>query len=404
VVAALAAAMVRGLRSAGVAATAKHFPGIGDMAVDSHHGLGIVAHDRARLEAVELAPFRAVVDAGVDLVMSGHIAVPALSGHGALPATLSRPVMDGLLRGRIGFRGVTISDALDMRALSQGPDQVVDVIAAVAAGVDLLLCSPDASARRRIERSLSRAAARDLFLVAGLAASARRIQRLRRRLGAGGTVAAARAGGGDLSVVGSAEHHALAREVAERSITLIRDETERLPIRLSGEARVVAIMPRPQDLTPADTSSGVVPGLAAALRAAWPDAVVDEVVTSQPPTEGEIAAARDRAMEADLVVVGTIDASRDPAQTALVEAILATGRPTVTVALRTPWDLASYPHAPVHLATYSILPEALDALAAVLAGRRKPVGRLPVAAPAASVADSAAAPGGHSSTGGVRWA
>lgn len=376
-VAALAAAMVRGLRSTGVAATAKHFPGIGDVAVDSHHDLGVVAHDRARLDAVELAPFRAAVAAGVDLVMSGHFAVPALSGQDTLPATLSRPVMDGLLRGTIGFRGVAISDALDMRALAHGADQVVDVIAAIAAGVDLLLCSPDASARRRIERALSRAAARSLFPAARLAASARRIERLRRRLGR----AAARADRLDrldLPVVGSAGHRALAREVAERSITLVRDEAGLLPIRLPTGARVVAIMPRPRDLTPADTSSAVAPGLAAALRAAWPAAVVEELVTGQPPTEAEIAGVRGRVAGAELVVVGTIDGSRDPAQVALVEAILATGSPTVTVALRTPWDLAAYPRASIHLATYSILPEPLAALAAVLAGRLQPVGRLPV--------------------------
>jgi beta-N-acetylhexosaminidase len=375
-VAALAAALVRGVRSAGVAATAKHFPGIGDVAVDSHHALGVVTHDRARLDAVELAPFRAVVKAGVDLVMSGHFSVPALSGRDGLPATLSRPVIDELLRRTIGFRGVSITDALDMRALSQGPDQVVDVIAAVAAGVDLLLCSPDANARRRIERALSRAAARSLFPPARLTASERRIARLRRRLGR----AASKAGGLDLSVVGSAGHRALAREVAERSITLVRDQARLLPVRLDAGARVVAIMPGPRDLTPADTSSAIAPGLAAALRTAWPTAVVEEVVTGQPPSAAEIAAVRDRVAGAGLVVVGTIDASRDPAQVALVEAVLATGAPTITIALRTPWDLAAYPRASVHLATYSILPDSLAALAGVLSGRLRPVGRLPVAA------------------------
>lgn len=374
-VGALAAAVVRGLRSAGVAATAKHFPGLGDLAADSHHDLGIVRHDRARLDAVELAPFRAVVEAGVDLVMSGHFSVPALSGQDSLPATLSRPVMDELLRGTIGFRGVAITDALDMRALSQGPDQAVDVIAAVAAGVDLLLCSPDANARRRIERALTRAAARNLFSPARLAASERRIARLRRRLG---RAAASPADGLDLSVVGSAGHRALAREVAGRSITLVRDQTGLLPVRLDAGARVVAIMPRPHDLTPADTSSAIAPGLAAALRTAWPGVVVEEVVTGQPPTEAEIAGVRDHVARTDLVVLGTIDASRDAAQVAMVEAAMATGVPVVTVALRTPWDLAAYPRAPVHVATYSILPDSLDALAGVLTGRIQPVGRLPV--------------------------
>jgi beta-N-acetylhexosaminidase len=376
-VGALAAATIRGLRSAGVAATAKHFPGLGDVAADTHHGLAVVGHDRSRLEAVELAPFRAAIAAGVDLVMSGHVAVPALSGDPTLPATLSRPVMDGLLRRTLGFRGVSISDALDMRALAQGPGQVVDVLAALAAGVDLLLCTPDPRARRRIENTLRRAAARALFRGPVLDASARRIDRLRRRVGRGPAVGRRP----DLTIVGSAAHLALAREVAERSVTLVRDDARLLPIRPSSGARVAAIMPRPRDLTPADTSSGVAPGLAAALRATWPGVTVDELVTGHPPTDAEIAGLRARVAEVDLVVVGTIEAARDPAQAELVETLLATGRPVVTVALRTPYDLAAYPRATTHLATYSILAEPLTALGAILAGRLRPVGRLPVDVP-----------------------
>ena len=116
-------------------------------------------------------------------------------------------------------------------------------------------------------------------------------------------------------------------------------------------------MPRPRALTPADTSDAVPPGLAAALRERLPD--VDEVVTSHPPTDDEIAAVRARAFDADVVVVGTIAASADPAQVRLVEALLETGRPVVTVALRTPWDLDAYPRARTHVAAYGILPPTL---------------------------------------------
>ena len=153
------AAMVRGLQAAGVAATVKHAPGMGHISSDTHHGLAVVEAARDVLDAREFVPFQAAFAAGARLVMSGHAAVPAVTGRDDLPATLSRAVMTDLLRGELGFEGVTISDALDMAALAQGPAQVLDVLAAVRAGVDLLLASADPVALARIEDTLVRAVA-----------------------------------------------------------------------------------------------------------------------------------------------------------------------------------------------------------------------------------------------------
>jgi beta-N-acetylhexosaminidase len=231
-----------------------------------------------------------------------------------------------------------------------------------------LLATPDRRAQRRIESALRRASAVDLFDPARLRASEGRIDGLRRWLG----------GFEDppLQVVGSAEHRALARELAARALTLVRDDAGVLPLRLGTEARIGAVMPAPRDLTPADTSSFVTPALAAALRAHH--GAVDEIVTSQPPTTAEIAAILERAAGWDAIVVGTISATAGSPQADLVEALVATGRPVVTVALRTPWDLVAYPSARTHVATYSILPESMDALAGALFGAAAFPGRLPV--------------------------
>ena len=148
-VAALGVAFLDGLRRAGVAAAVKHFPGLGDTDADTHHGLAIVRASRERLEAVDLVPFRAAIDAGVPIVMSSHVAVPALNDGDAVSSTLAPAVMTGLLRGRLGFEGVTISDALDMRAIAQGEAQAAAILAALRAGVDLLLCGPDRDAQER---------------------------------------------------------------------------------------------------------------------------------------------------------------------------------------------------------------------------------------------------------------
>ncbi|HEY8818294.1 MAG TPA: glycoside hydrolase family 3 N-terminal domain-containing protein [Candidatus Limnocylindrales bacterium] len=369
----LGAAMVRGLQSAGVAATVKHFPGLGAVARDSHHGLGVVEGTREEVLGRELAPFRAAIAAGARLAMSAHVAVPALTGDRTLPATLSRVIMDGTLRGELGFRGVSISDALDMRALAQGAAQAVEVIAAIRAGDDLLLTSADQTARRRIERTLVAAAARQLFEPADLEASAARLAELRAWLAAAGSAP-------DLDVVGSAEHLALSRELAERALTRTDrgpGGAEPAPLALASATRILAIMPEPTDLTPADTSSMVAPGLGRALRTRF--ASVDDVVVGDSPSDAEIAGLRGRAASFDAVVVGTIEAHRQPSQAALVRAIAETGVPTIAVALRTPWDVAVYPEGVPAICTYSILRDSLEALARALAGEIGFPGRLPVA-------------------------
>jgi beta-N-acetylhexosaminidase len=363
------AAMVRGLQSAGVAACIKHFPGAGEAADDPHHGLATVPASRAVLSSRELGPFGEAVAAGARAAMSAHIALPAVTGRKDVPATLSRAVMTDLLRGELGFEGISITDALDMAGVGRGPDGIPDVVAAIEAGVDLLLTAADTQAREQIEGALVDAAARGLFHRDGMAASERRLAALREWLASFGPPP-------DIDVVGSADHLALAGELAARSITLVRDPGGLLPGPWSEVERVLAVMPRPTDLTPADTSSTVAPGLAAALRRYHGD--VDEVVVEPEPDAAAIAAVRSRAEGADLAVVGTIDGHRLRSQLKLVEAVVATGTPTIAVAMRGPWDVSAYPPGVTALATYSILPGSLDALAAVLAGEAEARDRLPV--------------------------
>ena len=148
------AASVRGLQGAGVAATLKHFPGHGDVAVDSHLDLPHLDVDRARLEAVEWVPFRAGIAAGAAAVMTAHLLVPALDPE--RPATMA-PAAIAALRTALGFEGVVFSDALDMRAIADRWPAPEAAVRAVAAGVDApLLCGPldgpregDGGARRR---------------------------------------------------------------------------------------------------------------------------------------------------------------------------------------------------------------------------------------------------------------
>jgi beta-N-acetylhexosaminidase len=371
-VAPLVAAFVRGLQSVGVAAGLKHFPGLGDVVDDTHHGLATLEADRARLDVAELVPFRAGIAAGARVVMSAHLAVPALTGRADLPSTLAPEVMDGLLRDELGFDGVSITDALDMRALAQGPNQVLDVLAAVRAGVDLLLTTPDPHARERIESGLRHAASRGLLDAARGEATKVRLDAIGAWLVGFEDV--------DIAIVGCDDHRALAAELAARSITLVRDHDGLIPLRVGADARIAGIMPVPTDLTPADTSSAVKPGLAGALR--HHHASVDEFVVAHAPSDEEIAGVAERTGDHDVIVVGTTAAHLEPAQARLVDALLArTNRTVVTVALRTPFDLGAYPASRAHLSTYGILAPSLDALGAILFGRAPAVGRLPASIP-----------------------
>ena len=367
----LVAAAVRGLQSAGVAAGLKHFPGLGNVAADSHHELPRLDADRAALEVQELVPFRAGIAAGARIVMSAHVAVPALTGDPELPSTLAPAVMDRLLRTELGFDGVSITDALDMRALAQGSNQVLDVLVALRAGIDLLLTAPDPEARGQIESGLRHAAARGLVDGDAARTSGRRVRALRDWLAGFDQP--------DVGVVGGSAHRALASELAARALTLVRDDDALLPLALGPGDRIAAIMPVPTDQTPADTSSTVPPGLATALRAHHP--AVDEIVVAQAPSGDEIADVLARVRDHDLVVVGTTAALFEPAQAELVAGLLAAGPPVVTVALRTPFDLVAYPQSRVHVSSYGLLPPSLEALGAALFGRAGFPGRLPAAIP-----------------------
>src|SRR5262245_17533729 len=218
-VARLVAATVRGLEEHGMSATVKHFPGHGDTGTDSHLALPIGAADWRRLDTLELLPFRAAREAGATAVMSAHIALPALENGRTQPSTVVPAVLTGLLRDSLHFRGLTVTDALDMGGLVSGYGAVEAPVLALIAGADLLLQPADPRATvDGIERAV-----RDGRVSEGrLDQSVRKVLALKQRLGLFGqrTVPLENVP----RVVGSAEHQAKALEVAGRSIVLLADD------------------------------------------------------------------------------------------------------------------------------------------------------------------------------------
>jgi beta-N-acetylhexosaminidase len=365
----LVAASVRGLQSAGVAATVKHLPGHGDPSGDSHLGLPVVETPVEALRERELVPFRAGIDAGAALAMAGHLAVPAFTGRRDLPATLAPSILRDLLRDELAYRGVSVTDALDMGGITGGSDGSVDVGAALDAGTDLLLCGPDLAARDRVEAGLRAVVASGRLNTDDAQLARSRIDALR--------VWVDGFDDPELSVVGCAAHRDLARELARRSITLVRDRDGLLPVEPATRRRLLVIEPRPRDLTPADTTSWLPPGgLASALRFRWPE--LDGRIVDAGVSDAEIAALRSAAGSVDLVVLGTVDALGDASMVELARTLRAAGTPMVAVALRGPWDADAYPEIGTVVATYGIQPPSLAALSDALVGGAPITGRCPV--------------------------
>ena len=237
--------------------------------------------------------------------------------------------------------------------------------------MDLLLLTPDRAAQRRLEAGLRQAALR------GPGAGGRDP-----RLPGTHPAPASLAGHvepPDRGVVRSDAHRALARRAAAAAITLVRDEAGLLPLRPAPGGRIVVITPQPRDLTPADSSVDEPLALADALRRHHPDVVSLRVDAE--PDAAQIAGAREAAQGAAYAVVATLAADAQPAQARLVQAVLSSGTATVTLALRTPYDLAAYPSAGTHLCGYAIVPASVGAMADALFGRQPVRGRVPVAIP-----------------------
>ncbi len=253
-VAAMTAAFVRGVQSAGAAATAKHFPGHGDTDTDSHLALPVVRSSRARLDQVELVPFRAAIAAGVMGVMSAHIALPAI-GKDSAPATLRRDVITGLLRDTLGFTGVAYTDALSMEGIGAGYTIEKSAVLAVQAGADVLLKPSDV--RRAIDAVVA-AVGRGDIAEARIDASVRRLLETKLRVGVIQrpfvSLEALR------DTVGALAHRKLAQEIAERAITLVRDRSNLVPLARGVPTLVLTYAPE------ADITAGR--SFATSLRAA----------------------------------------------------------------------------------------------------------------------------------------
>ncbi|MFI8199241.1 glycoside hydrolase family 3 protein [Streptomyces sp. NPDC085942] len=369
-VADLVAAQVKGYQGAGVAATAKHFPGHGDTSTDSHTGLPVINHTRAQWEELDAPPFRAAIRARIDSIMTAHIVVPALDPSGD-PATLSRPILTSILREELGYDGVVVTDSLGMEGVrtKYGDDRVP--VLALLAGVDQLLNPPKLSVAWNAVLEAVRSGE---ISEARIDESILRILRLKSGLGLFGDPFVSRRGVD--RTVGSRTHRAAADRIAERTTTLLDDPGSLLPLSRRTHRDLLVVGADPA--SPSGTTGPPTGTLAKAFGELGfiARALSTGTAPSQAKIDEAVAAARGR----DAVIVATYNVTAASSQRRLVAALVATGVPVVVVAVRNPYDAAHLDGSGVAaiLATYSWTDVELRAAARVIAGGAEPEGALPV--------------------------
>ncbi|MFC4600066.1 beta-N-acetylhexosaminidase [Cohnella hongkongensis] len=364
-VASLGAAAIQGYREGGVVAVAKHFPGHGDTAVDSHHALPLVPHDADRLSEVELYPFRHAIECRADALMTAHVVFPAFEADPAIPATLSERILTGLLRKRLGFEGVIVTDCLEMNAISETIGVARGAVEAIKAGADLVLVSHRLTRQTAALEAVMEAVMTGEIPESRIDEAAGRIWRLKQARGLFGS---------ELPAADRTRAEAVRKELSEAAVTVVKGGRH-LPLAKTGRTLVVWTEPRARteviEVVPQEWTLGK------ALLAAGYDA--EEIRIGTDPTEAEAAAVRSSARGASRIVFVSYDAAFWKGQSELIRELGSLGaEPFVWIAARTPYDLLEMPEAPVYLCTYENKPAMMTALARVLSGELAAKARQPV--------------------------
>jgi len=401
------AAFIEGAQANGVIATAKHFPGHGDTATDSHRGLPEIDVTRERLNAVELVPFRAAVKSGVGSVMTGHIGLPLIdptavvplprdvklkpidtdeSGEvvvekGTMPTTLS-PVMNGILRRDLGFSGLIVTDAMSMSGLTLYFTQEEASVRALEAGADLLLKPADADAAIRGVRDA---------VMSGRLKESRIDESVRRVLAAKFDLGLVKQRITSLETVDTnlsgKDSVDLAREIAEHAITLVRNDDKLLPLNsLKSDARIFNLA-----ITNGDDRLTVTKAFEDAMtNAVGPGRKIETVVLDDRSSEADVQKALERAKRADVVIASLYGRVRsgqarsvglpEPGAKAL-HALIGGRAPLVGISFGNPYLLQSFPKLKTYVVAYGDMPSLQQAAARVLVGEIDVTGKLPISLP-----------------------
>ena len=375
-------AYIRGAEDNGQIATAKHFPGHGDVTGDSHLMMPVLDVDRARLDAIELPPFRAAVDERVSAFMSAHIWLPKLEPEKGLPSTLSHNVMTDLLRKELQYEGVIFTDAMGMKGVSAAFSPEEASVRAIEAGNDMLILPPDVP---KAFNGLKAAVASGRITEARIDESVRRILRAKAKLGLDNAKTRFTDPTKLMSSVANKANRDYSQSVMDRAITLVRDEKNVLPIRPSADLRVVQI-------NVVDTRSGWregAPGgtVTTELAKRFPRAVTVRVDDQSTPQEFDQV--RKLAQLADVLILngfirvaaykGSIDLTAS--QLSLIRDLAKADKPFVFTIFGSPYVLTHLAEIPSYIVTYDTSFLAESSAIRAITGEIPFQGKLPISLP-----------------------
>src|SRR5713101_4315405 len=370
---------VRGVEENGGLATAKHFPGHGDTAADSHIDLPVIRAGRTRLDDLELVPFRAVISAGVGSIMTGHLNVPSLEPDPDTPATLSHNILSNLLRKQLGYQGLIVTDAMDMGGITVRYAPGEAAVRAIAAGADALLMPPVPDAAFE---ALQEAVKSGRISKERLDASVRRILQAKARLGLNKSRLV------DVNAIhlkfGSVAWQKEAQEISDRGVTLLRDTPHRLPLDAAKPSRalLVSLYADPEPYPGEDLERELRSRFDSVTTLRADTRFVNASILKLPPPESY-----DLAILALFVRVsdrkGNVDVPAE--QAALAEQLYKTGKPVITVGFGSPYLIERFPQAETWLAAFGISDVPQISAARALFGEIPVGGHLPVTVPGANL-------------------
>lgn len=375
-VAEMSAAFIRGMQEERVIATAKHFPGHGDTDIDSHLDLPVLPYTSERLDSLELIGFRRAIDAGVRSIMVAHLDVPLIDSLRGIPATLSYPISTTLLQNRMGFSGLIVTDAMDMRGVTKAFSTAEAAVRAVKAGTDLVLLPPDvdvaidalAKAVRRNEIPLQRIEQSVRKILA-----AKKFAELdKRKLISIDQVA---------KIVGAREHKLIAKQIAREGVTIVKNDSNLIPLQKNNLKKIVSIAMG--DLE--DPSTGNSFRLLVRQRGVTPQ----EFRLDQRSNKIEYDTALARAALADVVVLHLYVRTRSAQMTGFLQqqqidflnAIGKLGKPSVMLSFGNPYLLNALPSVHAYVVGFSEADVVVESAVEILFGEVPSKGKLPISMP-----------------------
>lgn len=365
-VAELGTSYIRGLQSKGVTATAKHFPGHGDTAVDSHLDLPVIRHSRSRLDEVELYPFKKAIEAGVDSIMTAHIYFPTIEKKEEIPATLSKAVLTDLLRVELGFDGLIITDCMEMNAIVNTFGTVEGAVKTIEAGSDTVLVSHSYHKQKKAIEAVIEAVKSGRISEERIDQSVERILSLK-----GKRIKLAELEEADENKINFAAHQKIAREIAENALTVVKNENI-LPLKNPENQKITVI-----DFEMGRVSLAENEGEKSNLFIEYLQDDLNQVENITLKDDQITAADNEKISGSDLVIVCTYNAAANREQAEIAEK-LAAEYDLLVLALRNPYDYKYLDQTQAFITTYDYSPASQKAAADFVKGKIEARGKLPV--------------------------